>query len=108
MRSELTLVWLYSLPLAPVLRSLPPTVKLVDPAVHVVTAATQELDLLGLMNTHATTDLALVSGCPQQFAQSSAVARLHTSEVRALSRCNKSQGATGISLDKGNLLLALF
>jgi len=30
--------------------------KLVDPAVHVVTAATQELDLLGLRNTRATTD----------------------------------------------------
>ena len=59
--------------LAPVLRSLlPPTVKLVDPAVHVVTAATQELDLLELRNTHAPLPTRFyVSGCPQQFAQSS-------------------------------------
>jgi glutamate racemase len=59
--------------LAPVLRSLlPPTVKLVDPAVHVVAAAIQELDLLGLRNTHAPLPTRFcVSGCPQQFAQSS-------------------------------------
>jgi len=59
--------------LAPVLRSLlPPTVKLVDPAVHVVAAAAQELDLLGLKNTHAPRPTRFcVSGCPEQFAQSS-------------------------------------
>lgn len=59
--------------LAPVLRSLlPPTVKLVDPAVHVVAAAAQELDLLGLRNTHAPLPTRFcVSGCPIQFAQSS-------------------------------------
>jgi glutamate racemase len=59
--------------LAPVLRSLlPPSVKLVDPAVHVVAAAAQELDLLGLRNTHPPLATRFcVSGCPQQFAQSS-------------------------------------
>ena len=59
--------------LAPVLRSLlPSTVKLVDPAVHVVAAAAQKLDLLGLRNTYAPQPTRFcVSGCPQQFAQSS-------------------------------------
>jgi len=58
--------------LAPVLRSLlPRTVKLIDPAVHVVAAAAQELDLLGLRNTHTPLPTRFcVSGCPQQFAQS--------------------------------------
>ena len=59
--------------LAPVMRSLlPRTVKLVDPAVHVVAAAAQELDLLGLKNTHTALPTRFyVSGCPIQFAQSS-------------------------------------
>jgi glutamate racemase len=59
--------------LEPVLRSLlPSSVKLVDPAVHVVAACTQELDLLGLKNTHPPQPTRFaVSGCPQQFAQSS-------------------------------------
>lgn len=59
--------------LAPVLRSLlPPSVKLVNPAVHVVAAAARELELLGLRNTHAPLPTRFyVSGCPQQFAQSS-------------------------------------
>jgi len=59
--------------LEPVLRLLlPPTVKLLDPAIHVVATATQQLDLLGLTNT----DIPVlptrfyVSGCPQNFAQS--------------------------------------
>ncbi|MBD2665211.1 glutamate racemase [Richelia sinica FACHB-800] len=58
--------------LAPVLRSLlPPQVKLIDPAIHVVTACAQELDLLGLRNTHPPQPTRFaVSGCPQQFAQS--------------------------------------
>lgn len=58
--------------LAPVLRSLlPSTVKLVDPAVHVVAAAAQELELLGLRNTHAPLATRFcVSGCPIGFAQS--------------------------------------
>ncbi len=59
--------------LEPILRSLlPSSVKLVDPAVHVVAACTQELDLLGLKNTHPPQPTRFaVSGCPQQFAQSS-------------------------------------
>lgn len=58
--------------LAPVLRSLLPSqVKLVDPAVHVVTACAQELDLLGLKNAYPPLPTRFaVSGCPQQFAQS--------------------------------------
>ncbi|QLE55122.1 glutamate racemase [Nostoc sp. TCL26-01] len=58
--------------LAPVVRSLlPPQVKIIDPAVHVTTACAQELDLLGLSNTHPPLPTRFaVSGCPQQFAQS--------------------------------------
>lgn len=56
--------------LAPVLRNiLPSSVKLIDPAVHVVAAAAQELDLLGLRNRRAQASRFVVSGCPQQFAQ---------------------------------------
>lgn len=58
--------------LAPVIRLLLPAIKLVDPAVHVVAAAAQELDLLGLRNTYTPVPTRFcVSGCPQQFAQSS-------------------------------------
>jgi glutamate racemase len=58
--------------LASVLRSLlPAQVKLIDPAVHTVVACSQELDLLGLNNTHPPLPTRfVVSGCPQQFAQS--------------------------------------
>jgi glutamate racemase len=58
--------------LAPVLRSLLPSqVKLIDPAVHVVAACAQELDLLGLKNTHLPLPTRFaVSGNSQQFAQS--------------------------------------
>ena len=57
--------------LAPVLYEiLSPTVKLVDPAVHVVAATAQELDLTGLRNTWATLPTRFyVSGSPQQFAK---------------------------------------
>ena len=57
--------------LAPVVRSLLPTgVKLVDPAVHVVAAAAQELELLGLRNNGpAMPTRFCVSGCPEQFAE---------------------------------------
>jgi glutamate racemase len=60
--------------LAPVLRSLlPGYVKLVDPAVHIVTACAQELDLQGVRNTHLPLPTRFaVSGCPEQFANSSA------------------------------------
>lgn len=59
--------------LAPVLRSLlPPSVKLVDPAIHLVKAVAQELDLLGLKNNYPPFPTRFyVSGCPNQFAQSS-------------------------------------
>lgn len=56
--------------LAPVLRAiLPATVRLVDPAVSVVAAAAQELDLLGLRNSRAPMPTWFgVSGCPERFA----------------------------------------
>ncbi|NJL62162.1 MAG: glutamate racemase [Methylacidiphilales bacterium] len=59
--------------LSPILRSLlPSTVNLVDPAVHVATACIQELELLGLRNNHPPMPTRfVVSGCPQQFTQSS-------------------------------------
>ena len=55
-----------------VLRSLLPTqVKLIDPAVHVVVACSQELDILGIKNTYPPMPTRFaVSGCPQQFTQS--------------------------------------
>jgi glutamate racemase len=57
--------------LAPVLRSiLPRSVRLVDPAVHVISAAAQELELLGLRNTRVALPTQFyVSGCPKTFAQ---------------------------------------
>lgn len=57
--------------LAPILKTiLPRSVNLCDPALHVVSAAAQELDLLGLRNVRPplATRFA-VSGCPEQFAQ---------------------------------------
>ncbi len=55
--------------LAPVLRRiLPPSVRLVDPAVHVIAAAAQELDLLGLSNVRSPQPTRFcVSGCPTTF-----------------------------------------
>jgi len=57
--------------LAPVLqRILPASVRQVNPAVHVVVAATQALQLLGIQNTLAAQPTQFyVSGCPEQFAQ---------------------------------------
>ncbi len=57
--------------LAPILHEiLSPAVKLVDPAVHVVAATAQELDLIGLRNTWAPLPTRFcVSGSPQQFAK---------------------------------------
>lgn len=57
--------------LAPILRSiLPPSVHRIDPAVHLVTAAARELELLGLSNTQKPQPTQFrVSGCPEQFAQ---------------------------------------
>ncbi|WP_414564309.1 MULTISPECIES: glutamate racemase [unclassified Anabaena] len=72
--------------LAAVLRSLLPAhVKLVDPAVHVVAACTQELELLGLSNTHPPLPTRFaVSGCPQQFAQSGVQLLGHTPMVEVV------------------------
>lgn len=69
--------------LAPVLRSLLPSqVKLVDPAVHVVAACSQELELLGLSNTYPPVATRFwVSGSPPQFAQSSLPWLGHTPTV---------------------------
>ncbi|WP_390883136.1 hypothetical protein [Kovacikia minuta] len=57
--------------LAPILHQiLPPTVKLIDPAVYVVAAAAQELDLLGLKNVRPPMPTRFcVSGFPQPFVQ---------------------------------------
>ncbi|MFW5664198.1 MAG: glutamate racemase [Coleofasciculus sp.] len=57
--------------LAPVLRQiLPASVQLIDPAEHVVAAAAQELDLMGLKNSSPPLPTRFcVSGCPQQFAK---------------------------------------
>lgn len=57
--------------LAPVLRSiLPETIQLIDPAVHVVAAAAQELDLLGLRHTRpAKPTQFCVSGSPKPFVE---------------------------------------
>ncbi|ALF55489.1 glutamate racemase [Nostoc piscinale CENA21] len=72
--------------LAPVLRSLlPGYVKLVDPAVHVVSACSQDLELLGLTNTHPPLPTRfVVSGCPQQFAQSAVQWLGHTPLVEVV------------------------
>lgn len=58
--------------LAPVLRSLLPAhVQLIDPAVYVVKACNQELDLLSIKSNHLPMPTRFfVSGSPQQFAQS--------------------------------------
>lgn len=60
--------------LAPVIQTiLPRWVKLVDPAAHVVAAAAQELDLLGLRNPYASMPTRFcVSGNPESFAERSA------------------------------------
>jgi glutamate racemase len=62
--------------LEPVLKTfLSPTIQLINPAAHVVAAAMNELDALGLRNLQAVPPRAAgdhqfyVSGCPEQFAQ---------------------------------------
>jgi glutamate racemase len=57
--------------LNPVLKSLlPPSVKIIDPAVHLVKAAIQELELLGLRNTRVAQPTQFcVSSQPGRFAQ---------------------------------------
>jgi glutamate racemase len=58
--------------LAPVLRSLLPShIQLIDPAVYVVKACTQELELLSIKSNHLPMPTRfVVSGSPQQFAKS--------------------------------------
>lgn len=72
--------------LAPVVRSLvSPQVTIIDPAVHVVTACHQELELLGLSNTHPPLPTRfVVSGSPQQFAQSGVQWLGHTPMVESV------------------------
>lgn len=57
--------------LAPVIRSIVPrSVRLIDPAVHLVRAAIQELELLGLRNTWTAMPTQFcVSGCPKAFTR---------------------------------------
>lgn len=57
--------------LAPVLRSiLPSSIQLIDPAVHVVAAAAQELNLLGLRHTRSAMPTQFcVSGSPKPFIE---------------------------------------
>lgn len=57
--------------LSPVIRSiLSRSVRLIDPAVHVVAAAARELELLGLRNMRTAMPTQFyVSGCPATFAQ---------------------------------------
>ncbi len=71
--------------LAPVLRSLlPEGVQLIDPAMYLVQAVTQELELLGLWNSHPPKPTKFcVSGCPQQFASVSVQWLGHTPAVEA-------------------------
>jgi glutamate racemase len=86
--------------LAPVMRLLlPATVKIIDPAIHVVAAAAQELDLLGLRNTQTPLPTRFcVSGCPQQFAQSSVHLLLGSAPV--VESVNLTDIlSTGLSLD---------
>ncbi|ARV62317.1 glutamate racemase [Nostocales cyanobacterium HT-58-2] len=76
--------------LAPVLRSLLPShVKLVDPAEYIVAACAKDLDILGLNNNHPPMPTRFaVSGCPQQFAQSSIQWLGHTPMVEAVQLIN--------------------
>ncbi len=71
--------------LAPVLRSLlPESVQLIDPAMYLVQAVSQELELLGLWNPLPPKPTKFcVSGCPQQFAAVSVQWLGHTPAVEA-------------------------
>jgi glutamate racemase len=73
--------------LGPLLRSIvPDSVRLVDPAVHVVASAARELDLLGLRSTRPPLPTRFgVSGSPQQFAQLSVQWIGHTPSVEKVS-----------------------
>lgn len=84
--------------LAPVLKSiLPKTVQCIDPAAHVVMAAVQELELLGLRSPQlAMPTRFCVSGSPQQFAQISSqwlgfTPQVETISLHELSACVGAQ-----------------
>nr|WP_196601517.1 glutamate racemase [Gloeocapsopsis dulcis] len=83
--------------LAPVLRSLlPQSVKLIDPAEYVVAATARELELLRLSNTHPPSPTRFcVTGCPQQFAQSSLQWLGYTPTVEAVSVAREEQECSG-------------
>jgi glutamate racemase len=93
--------------LAPVLRSLlPQSVQLVDPAEYVVAATAQELELLGLSNTHSPFPTRFcVTGCPQQFAQSSLQWLGYTPIVEAVCLTKEEEGCQGAG---ENSLFCLF
>lgn len=57
--------------LSPVIRPcVPRSVRLIDPAIHIVQAAAQELEMLGLRSTRTAVPTQFyVSGCPKTFAQ---------------------------------------
>lgn len=57
--------------LAPIIRTLVPrSVRLIDPAIHVVQAAAQELDMLGLRSTKTAVPTEFyVSGCTETFSK---------------------------------------
>ena len=57
--------------LAPILQTiLPSSIQLINPAAHVVAAAVQELELLGLTETRSPLPTRFcVSGCPEDFSQ---------------------------------------
>ncbi|MEM7553795.1 MAG: glutamate racemase [Cyanobacteria bacterium P01_A01_bin.84] len=78
--------------LAPIMRSLLPTsVKILDPAVHVVASCAQELDFLNIRNEYypLPTHFA-VSGCPQQFSTSCLQLLGYSPMVKAVDFTNHS------------------
>ncbi len=89
--------------LAPVIRSIVPhTVRLIDPAVHVVQAAAQELEMLGLRSTRTAVPTEFwVSGCTTTFTQLSVqwlgcaplVQQVNVAKVAAPYLCAKGQGS---------------
>jgi glutamate racemase len=82
--------------LAPVVRSLLPShVKLVDPAEYVAAACVQDLDILNLRNIHSAMPTRFaVSGCPQQFAQSSVLWLGYNPTVEAVELTNTALYST--------------
>lgn len=90
--------------LAPVLRSLlPASVKLVDPAVHLVESVAQELELLGLRNSDPPRPTRFcVSGCAQQFANLSIQWLGCTPAVESITLPTLTQQSTETALSLGD------